>query len=231
MYDYVCHYDLVREVGLTEYPISDLVLSLSTYTWPRRLRLNGLVSRGIAPTRSVVAGNASATYEVKMLLLRAITGHQHVHVEVAINVHIDDLIQDAEAETTTGLARLVSNSAADLADIIKFEFGFCLVDDKLVAVVSDDKVLKVVALALGDLAGQTLVCGHNFGVDYTAGRTNVKINMRKVRLARLQMLHERQIRVRKLAKTKRRAAKVFSTGTSKGLAHGNQYYWGGPRNS
>ena len=84
--------DQLLEMGVkTGYPLPQLIMSLRSYQWNRRIHYEGIVSEVIKPKRGIAAGSAFATFELWCLLRPAIAHMQKMMPPITICLHVDEL--------------------------------------------------------------------------------------------------------------------------------------------
>ncbi len=91
--------DQLLDMGVkTGYPLPQLIMSLRSYQWNRRIHYEGIVSEVIKPKRGIAAGSAFATFELWCLLKPAIDHMQKLMPLLTICLHVDDLCMMAKSK-------------------------------------------------------------------------------------------------------------------------------------
>ncbi len=104
------------EMGVnTGYPMPQLIMSLRSYQWNRRIHYEGIVSDVIKPIRGIAAGSAFATFEVWCLLKPAIDRMQQLCPLVTLCLHVDDLCITAKSKDRVSTLEQIDH-ALEIAD-------------------------------------------------------------------------------------------------------------------
>ena len=115
--------------------------------------MGALAARALWPTRSLVAGSAAATFDLRRLLLRCIREHIGVHTRVDLCIHIDDLTQAGTERDDHDTIELVAASAESLAARVE-ELGLVLADPNLRLLGSSPSLVKRALARLDALGGR-----------------------------------------------------------------------------
>ena len=179
-YEHVRHLDLAVEAAMVQYPLQLLRLSLVLYSAPRRLIKDGAVGPPISPVRSIIAGSAAATFELKALMVRVLSRHCLMHPSVNISFYIDDGVEDIVGKEHA-VADLIS-SHRNLVAALEDELMLPLAQDKVKVVGSSYAQVSSVSRAFNivevfDDPVRELPAGHEFigaPIRKARTRTNAK---------------------------------------------------------
>ena len=209
-YDMLCHLTLAVRGVSSGFPVAILRLSIATYTWARRLVLDGAYSRVIHPYRSIIAGSCFATYQLKVFLRPLISRVLSLHPSVALDFFVDDAVVSGTGPSASGVAASVSGSASDLVRALEAD-RLGIASEKTAVVSSSICCAKKVARALRLPSSVVSKSAKDLGVDFSAGN--------RLSLANLSVFGKRRkkarFRVNKVAlfaKAKRSASKLYFTG-------------------
>ena len=98
-------------------------------------------------------------------------------VNTNVDLYIDDLQMDVEADTEQEAACAFVDMAEIFSDMIKGDMRADLAYDKAAIVAAapgakrSERLAKVVRARLGKAGGAWVVAAHNLGIDFVAGRT------------------------------------------------------------
>ena len=167
-YDHISHSVLAARGGGCGFPIAILRLSLLTYSWSRRLQLQGAFSRVIWPSRSIIAGSCFATYQLKVALRSIIWKVMQAHPSASIGFFVDDASVSASGSTSFGVANTVAGASADLLAALRND-DLDISLDKTSVVSSSSSCAKRIAAQLGLPTCTIGKSAKDLGVDFTAG--------------------------------------------------------------
>ena len=235
-YEHVRHRDLAVEAAGVQYPLQVLRLSLVLYAAPRRLLKSGAVGPPILPTRSIIAGSAAATYELKALMARVLSRHCVMHPSVNLSFYIDDGVEDVSGNVSN-VGDIVS-SHCDLVAALESELQLPLAQDKLKVIGSSTAQVSMASRAFSanglfeepvrdlfvDYRASACSSGRDLGIDFSVAKfgARARLNVRKKRVKKFSRLVGR---IAKLASTHRAAGKLFYTGAMPQGFHGS-VIWG-----
>ena len=89
-FDSVKRAKLIGLAQLFGYPLAVLRLTLSAYSWARRVMLHSIVSRPIWAHRGVGPGCTTATFELNLYFLEAMVSLASRLPTLTLTVHVDD---------------------------------------------------------------------------------------------------------------------------------------------
>ena len=147
-FDRVPYHVLVREAAALGYPLWILRLSISTYTFDRVIRVEGVVSEAFKTQRGITAGSGLATAEMRTVMIRIVDQAGEIAPTFVPTLFVDDL----SVEVAGG-----SNSVKD--KMVRFTKAACQVIErdgmevsktKSVCIASDNKPGKEIAEQLDD---------------------------------------------------------------------------------
>ena len=205
-------FDLVNHVRLLEaakkhsYPLAILRMCVALYRAPRRLLVDGIVSRQIMPSRGIMAGVATATTELRLLLLDGVTSHQQNHKIARLNVFVGDITIDAMLASRSEAARCVLAAAEDIAHKLHDDLHLTIAPAKGAVISNDKRLARTVRLSLGKLGGKPLLSVRALGADFSAANPRCAM---KTRNKRFIQFNARKPRLRALAKLLRFLSAVF----------------------
>ena len=90
-FDRMSHSALVKAAMRWNFPLWILRLSVAAYRMGRRISINGLLSCVIVASRSITAGSAFATTELRLLLLSALDAMAAAFPSLPLVVYVDDM--------------------------------------------------------------------------------------------------------------------------------------------
>ena len=122
-YEMICHHKLAAAAVKHSYPLAVLRICLCNYRSPRCILYRGLVSRPIHAERGILAGISTATSELRLLLIDALTAHVSNHPTVSLNVFIDDVMLDSSSDSSVQVVEDLSCAAHDMLCIIERDVG------------------------------------------------------------------------------------------------------------
>ena len=211
-YECVDHQKLVQAGRQHNYPLVLLRLAIASYRAPRRILYSGLVSRPIAPSAGILAGNTSATTELKLMFLDVVIKHQHNHKGVTLSIYEDDLSLDCFSNDRHQVISSLTEAAIDLQHSVESLAGLTLAPSKSAVLSNVASVAATVRRTLGPLGGPAASMVRSLGADFWAARPNVGRFM-PVRMSRCHKLAARRYRLHALRHAnKQGAAKVFVVG-------------------
>eukprot|EP00959_Pyramimonas_sp_CCMP1952_P060896 1271916-Pyramimonas_sp.AAC.1 len=95
-YEHVPYSLLLQCADQCDYPMASLLVSISSYKWPRYLLYDGLLMPGVYPRRGIVVGSTPATFEAKLALKPIVEEYSATLPQDAlVPLHIDDLTHHA----------------------------------------------------------------------------------------------------------------------------------------
>ena len=154
-YEFVNHFKLkgfARELG---FPLAILRVSLRSYRWGRRLRLDGMVGRAWFPGRGIIAGSVFAVHELRAFMFEAVTRHAVGHPGVGISVHIDDVNQRVAEDTRDEATKVFQDGAAELQRVFEVDLELPLAMSKGLLLSNDQGAATEVATKLGWSRGKS----------------------------------------------------------------------------
>ena len=205
-YDSINHYKLIQAAHKHGYPVAILRIALLSYRAPRRMLYNGVVSREIWPTASIVAGNATATAELRLLLLDVAIAMDYHHKNVTLNIFIDDIILDTMSHDKHVVIQNMSAATEDLAHWIESECDLLIAPQKSAVISNSLPLAGLLRRCLKSLGGPPLGSVRSLGVDFWAG--SLKKPPMKVRRSRQARLAMKRPRLAKLKKASPKAASL-----------------------
>ena len=196
-YEMVNHSLLCDAARRHMYPLAILRLALCTYRAPRRILLNGIISREICPQAGILAGCSSATTELRLLLLDAVRLHNIRHPLINLNVYVDDVALDAVDASRIELAEKLSDAAFDLAVSLERDAQLPIARNKSSVLSNDRQAAKLIRNCLGDLGGPSLGTVRSLGADFWCAAPSVR-NVMPIRAARRRSVATRKSRLKAL---------------------------------
>ena len=108
------------------------------------------------PTRSLIAGSALATDEVKLDLLSFIQTFAIAHPSVHVNVHIDDIALDADGRSEEELVKKLGPAARDMLTGLQGEHQLAISEDKAGVVASSTALARTLCSRIGPWIGKPM---------------------------------------------------------------------------
>ena len=91
--------NLVKRAVEWGYPLEALRLSMVSYSWQRRLVMDGVIGGKVHPRRGVAAGSPFAPYELALVTLPTIVRLRKSELPIVISVHVDDFLLAGTGKT------------------------------------------------------------------------------------------------------------------------------------
>ena len=210
-YEHVQHGRLASEALANAYPLWYLRLSLRSYRWPRVLKKGALAARALWPTRSLVAGSAAATFDLRCLLVRCIREHIRAHSRVDLCIHIDDLTQAGTELDDHDTIELVAASAESLAARVE-ELGLVLADPKLRLLGSSPSLVERAMARLEALGGRRAEEHPHLGTVFCVlqRRRGAGQAVRRARLRQFVVRSDRLVNLLRGVRSRTEAAKAWA---------------------
>ena len=211
-YELISHRYLAEAAIKHQYPLGVLRITIASYRYPRVICMNQIASKPVVPHRGIIAGCATATAELRLILIDLVRKHQNFYPRVCLSVYIDDIGLDCVADDTASMLAEILPAALTLAKGLD---GIALPISKTKSAILSNSKSAATSLrrSLGNLGGPPMKDTRALGVDFWAGRP-FKRPPNKVRLNRLRTAKLGKHRLISLGKSSRSvAAKVFVCGT------------------
>ena len=164
-YELVGHNFLQIAAMKYQYPVAILRVCIALYRAPRRILLNGLVSRPITPTRGILAGVSTATSELRLVLLDMVKGHVQSHPCVALNVFVDNIVLDSTSDSRTDVVENIKAAADDLL-VELTRINLTVAKQKAAVISNCCSTASSLRRLLGDLGGPKLSIIRSLGIDF-----------------------------------------------------------------
>lgn len=100
------------------YPLEALRLSMTSCSWKRRLVMDGVVGKGIYPTKGVAAGSPFAPFELALVVLPTIVRLRSSGIPLALSIYVDDFMISATGQDEDQMASRMVKWAAMVYDEI-----------------------------------------------------------------------------------------------------------------
>ncbi len=206
-YDTVRLTDLISAAERGDFPMVNLVMSVTMYLAPRIVAVNSCCSTAVQPYCSLTAGCRFANSMARVLLYHLLEGlHARYPIE-APRQFVDDLAQFAAGKAAT-LADGVAACAIELVQGARAKG--CKISSKTKIVGSDPEVVDTIRARVRAHTGvdlQPAAWARDLGVSFSGGtRRSSAMQARSAKAKR------RTQRVRRLARATRTAAKLYRTG-------------------
>ena len=215
-YDSVDHERLIVAAHKHGYPVAVLRLALLSYRAPRRITFRGIVSREVLPTASIVAGNATATTELRLLLLDLAISMATHHSNVSLNIFIDDIVLDAMSDDKHQVVRDMCAATEDLAFLAQDQCNLLIAAEKSAVLSNSIPIAGLVRRCLKDLGGPALGSVRSLGVDFwAAAPIKPPMKVRKNRFAKVALKRPRLNMLKR--SSPKAAAKVYVCGVLPGV--------------
>ena len=174
-------------------------------------RKGALAARALWPTRSLVAGSAAATFDLRCLLVRCIREHIRAHSRVDLCIHIDDLTQAGTERDDHDTIELVAASAESLAARVG-ELGLVLADPKLRLLGSSPSLVKRALARLEALGGRGAEEHPHLGTDFCVlqRRRGAGQAVRRARLRQFVVRSDRLVNLLRGVRSRTEAAKAWA---------------------
>ena len=174
--------------------------------------MHEICSRQVFPLRGIIAGCATATPELRCVLLDISYQHIRNHPNVNLDVYIDDLKLDCTAGSRIEMLEMTVPAAQDLAELLEVQCQLPISRDKASIVSNDFNGVKALRGTLGDLGGPRLGTIRALGVDLWSGPKPFK-GAYKVRNKRYRDLGCRRKRLYTLRQASAKASgQVYTCG-------------------
>jgi hypothetical protein len=205
LFDLMKAFENVKRAQLLEigakvgYPLPQLIMSLRSYQWTRRILYDGMVSKPITPRRGIGAGSAFATFELWCMLKPAIERMQQFHPTVVICLHVDDLCMTARSKDRDTVVDLMHSVVQMATEEFEVKRSLPFAAGKTFVVGSHMDLAKEIASSIdGATAAESV---KKLGIDYSLGCTKNKRNsLMKVHKGRMLKAVQRAIKLRKRLK-------------------------------
>ncbi|CAK0794176.1 unnamed protein product, partial [Prorocentrum cordatum] len=223
-YEHIGHHTMLSEGIRCDFPLFALKAALDSYRWPRRLLMDNAVGEPLYPTRGIVAGSSTATFEVKGYMIPTIRDTT-INEGTSLSIHIDDLAFDSIGCTV----ETCLNGLADLAARIFHKFTYTLElpihMKKLNFTANNFEILKQAPGALGEYSGSIKNSITNLGVDYNVGKIRAAKGCRSKKMSRWKENMKRlpkicRLRDRKQGKPKK--VKIYTCGVKPSICYGEE---------
>ena len=152
-YENVSHSLLWRTGVDFGYPLALLRMSIRSYRAPRLLSVDSLVSQPMRASRSIVAGSAFATFELKLYMLPIVKRFCDNYVNIGINIQIDDIAIDYVGDIKNQVKPILVEAALDLASDFEVLLRLPIARPKGAVVANSQALSWELQCALGPLGG------------------------------------------------------------------------------
>ena len=175
------------------------------------LKKGALAARALWPTRSLVAGSAAATFDLRCLLVRCIREHIRAHSRVDLCIHIDDLTQAGTELDDHDTIELVAASAESLAARVE-ELGLVLADPKLRLLGSSPSLVERAMARLEALGGRRAEEHPHLGTVFCVlqRRRGAGQAVRRARLRQFVVRSDRLVNLLRGVRSRTEAAKAWA---------------------
>ena len=162
-YDMMQHPVLYHAARQYDYPLALLRITVAAYRAPRRILLDGLASREIVAQNGIIAGLASATTELRLMLMDCVTDHYKVHTAVNLNIYVDDIALDTTAPDSTAASDCITAAARDFAFNLQHYAQLVIAKSKTAVVSNTSKTASAVRRRLAELGGKQTAIVRSLG--------------------------------------------------------------------
>ena len=196
-YEHICRSSLRDRSVITGFPLDILDITCNMYGCERVLMMGEAVVKTGRPSRGVVAGCTCATYHVQSFAGPPMESFSLRHKHLDLNLHVDDVIIDTEADCKDTIIHRLSSAAEDLQfQLIEYELG-CQISAKKAALAANDHDLHHrLGKCLGKFGRYSSPAAVHLGISFAAGKTRstfkkvntigIRIRMMELYLARLR---------------------------------------------
>ena len=206
------------------YPMGILRLSLSTYIWPRRIALGGVVASPVFPTGGIVAGSGHADKELKAALAGPIVMISDLCRTTMFRFFVDDVTTSVEDEDEDTAVRKFVDSGVQLR-VALGDIGLTLEPHKSTLLSNNPKALERVRKLFGVGVGRTQATVTRLGIDHSCGNPKA-VGATPMAFKRVSKALKRAKRLRGIMRslesaTRAKAARKLHMGSVIGVAiHG-----------
>lgn len=146
------------------YPLEALRLSMTSYSWKRRLVIDGVVGKGIYFTKGVAAGSPFAPFELALVVPPTIVRLRVNGIPLALSIHVDDFMISA---TGTGEDQVISRMIEEAAMVYDETSSVGLVVERAKGFVlgSSRRLAARLYEVMGQFGGEAVDSVKRLGVD------------------------------------------------------------------
>ena len=213
-FDRIPHYLVVREALRLGFNLWVLRLSIAAYKASRVLKIDGTCSALIKPRRSITAGSAFATTEMRIIFINIIDKALRLAPLVQPSLYVDDLSAEAAGGDNVVAQQVVAFTMSVCNDVTTHKMEVSCT--KSLCMASNTKLGQRIRDGLRRYGIQLRHRVTSLGAGLGAGRRRNAIVLKK----RLTAFVKRLPRFRKLARARVRTARLLRTGGLASLSYG-----------
>ncbi len=170
-YESVDRERLLQRAIATKFPLPALRLSLSMYSAPRVLSMEGRITREVWPKRGVGAGCGLANSYIKVYTITPLDELvMKLPSTATVDVHIDDFVIEVVADDEDTAARDMAIAQRLVREMIEKELGATISIPKASLVASSKRLATMIKNTVGALAGPIRQAAPNLGIDSSAAK-------------------------------------------------------------
>jgi hypothetical protein len=125
---------------------------VSSYTFGRRVVVDGLVGPAHRPSRGIGPGSAFAAHELALVMYRAVLAVRSL-TGITINIHVDDVSLNSTAKTSLEAQTALLRAGACVVDLIETSGGLTFSADKAQLISNNDELARSTAALMGIRSG------------------------------------------------------------------------------
>jgi hypothetical protein len=145
------------------------------------------------PSRGIGAGSFSATFELKLYMIKVVTEFAAQWPHLSMSLHVDDLsLGHRHHQSLATLLQEFRQAAAWLIYSFETELGLPFSPSKAVTLASSTTILQAVKHALGKHAGTADMATRRLGVDYSLLTTQRPTKVMNTRLLKAKIRAAKQ---------------------------------------